>query len=465
MTAPKVVGVVDIGKTNARFALVDLATLGEIAVRRAPNTVRRDGLYPHYDTDRLWDFLTGAIAELNAEHAIDALSVTTHGASAALIGADGNLSLPALDYEFTGPDEFAAAYDTARPPFSQTFTPRLPAGLNLGAQLFWQARRFPEAFAATQWIVTYPQYWSFRLSGVVASELTSLGCHTDLWDFQTDLYSSLVANEGWLDRMPAVRKASDVLGTVKPDLAARLGLRKPVPVLCGIHDSNAALLPHLLEREPPFAVVSTGTWVVVCAPGADLSSLDPARDCLANIDAFGRPVASARFMGGREFSLLIGDGELPLPSPETINRVLGGPIWLLPSVIEGSGPFPDSHARWSVPRAQLDRETQYVAASFYLALMTAECLRLAGAEGDIVVEGPFAADGLYLEMLAAATDSPIVPMHGDSTGTSIGAALLAAIDSHPHEAKSPIVPRPETEMAMRRYAARWRQAVATARAA
>ncbi len=39
----KVVGVVDIGKTNAKFALVDLATLGEIAVRRTPNAVQRSG--------------------------------------------------------------------------------------------------------------------------------------------------------------------------------------------------------------------------------------------------------------------------------------------------------------------------------------------------------------------------------------------------------------------------------------
>ncbi len=122
-----------------------------------------------------------------------------------------------------------------------------------------------------------------------------------------------MANSGWLGKMPKVRRAGDVLGRVEPGLAARLGLRKPVPVHCGIHDSNASLLPHLIERRPPFAVVSTGTWVIVCAPGAELSGLDPARDCLANIDAFGRPVASARFMGGREFSLLI-EGEPALPS-------------------------------------------------------------------------------------------------------------------------------------------------------
>ena len=60
---------------------------------------------------------------------------------------DGDLALPVLDYEHDGPEQLAADYDAARPPFAETGTPRLPIGLNLGAQLFWQARAFPEAFA------------------------------------------------------------------------------------------------------------------------------------------------------------------------------------------------------------------------------------------------------------------------------------------------------------------------------
>ena len=245
MTVPRVAGVIDIGKTNAKFALVDLKTRSEIAVRKAPNTVLIEGPYPHFDVERLWDFLSGAIVELNREHQVDALSVTTHGASAALLDADGNLALPVLDYEYAGPDAFAADYDAARPSFAESFSPRLPMGLNLGAQLFWQARAFPAAFGRAQSIVTYPQYWSYRLSGVLASEITSLGCHTDLWNFQTDLYSSLVVKQRWLEKMPGVRLASDVLGPVRPELMARFGLSRPVPVICGIHDSNASLLPHI----------------------------------------------------------------------------------------------------------------------------------------------------------------------------------------------------------------------------
>jgi len=460
MTAPRVAGVIDIGKTNAKFALVDLQSRSEIAVRKAPNTVVNDGPYPHYDVERLWDFLSSAIAELNAETPIDALSVTTHGASAALLDRDGGLALPALDYEFSGPDELAKEYDAIRPGFAESFTPRLPAGLNLGAQLFWQSRRFPNEFAAATAIVTYPQYWSFRLTGVVASEVTSLGCHTDLWNFQTDLYSSLVERAGWMEKMPEVRRASDVLGPVTPALARRLGLRRPVPVHCGIHDSNASLLPHLIEREPPFAVVSTGTWVIICAPGAELSGLDPRRDCLANIDAFGRPVASSRFMGGREFSLLV-EGDIEEPRGATIASVLSRGAMLLPSVVEGSGPFPRQHAHWTLPRDGLDREAQYTVVSFYLALMTAECLKLADAEGEIVVEGPFATNGLYLEMLSAATGRDVIAMRTSATGTSIGAALLVLDKPEPRpDAGSVIRPRAALADAMHWYATRWREMIA-----
>jgi sugar (pentulose or hexulose) kinase len=456
--SPRIVGVVDIGKSNAKFAVVDLETRSEIAVRRMPNVVLKDGLYPHYDIPALWDFLCNAITDLNREHPLDALSVATHGASAALIDAEGELALPVLDYEFTGPDELTAEYDRIRPDFSESFTPRLPAGLNLGAQLLWQARRFPEGFARARWILPYPQYWSYRLSGVVASEITSLGCHTDLWNFETDLYSSLVLKQGWLEKMPGVRPAFDVLGLVRPELAAKLGLRPRVTVHSGIHDSNASLLPHLLEREPPFSVVSTGTWVIVCTPGGDLSRLDPERDCLANLDAFGRAVPSARFMGGREFSQLCGDAPVP-PHEAAVARVIEEPVVLLPSLTEGSGPFPHRKAHWNKPAHTIDKETSFVGISFYLAMMTAECLELTGAEGDIVVEGPFTANRLYLQMLSAATSRRVVAMTGSATGTSIGAALLARTAAAGAGPKAPYHVVSETaEMAA--YATRWREIVA-----
>ena len=84
---------------------------------------------------------------------IDAIAVTTHGATAALLSDTGELALPVLDYEYAGPEQVAADYDAIRPSFRETGSPRLPIGLNLGAQIFWQARAFPREFARVASIV------------------------------------------------------------------------------------------------------------------------------------------------------------------------------------------------------------------------------------------------------------------------------------------------------------------------
>ena len=460
MGAPRIIGVIDIGKTNAKVAVVDLDTRSEIAVRKTPNVVSGDGPYPHFQVEALWDFICSALAALNGAHPLDAISVTTHGAAAALIDAEGQLALPVLDYEFAGPDALDADYAAVRPAFGESFTPPLPGGLNLGKQLFWQARHFPREFARTRWILPYPQYWSFRLSGVASAEITSLGCHTDLWDFGTAGYSSLVSSQGWRGKFPEVRPAFDTLGPVLPDLVLRLGLGPGMPVYSGIHDSNASLLPHVLMRTPPYSVVSTGTWVIVCSPGGDLDHLNPARDSFANIDALGHPVPSARFMGGREFSLLIPEHARP-PAAAAGSSVLEQGIMLLPSVVNGSGPYPERHAEWTVPPGSLGADTVQAAVSFYLALMTAECLALTGAAGTTIIEGPFAENALYVEMLGAATGRPVISSRSGSTGTAVGAALLA--DRSQHAPRVMVAAEPpqgsgETGERMAAYARRWRQA-------
>ncbi len=419
------IAVLDIGKTNAKVVVLDSATGAEIAVRKQPNAVIRDGLYPHYDIEALWRFALAALKVFASEPGFDAISITTHGAAAVLLGADGKLAMPVIDYEHEYPQDIREAYDALRPPFAETFSPRLSMGLNIGAQLHYQKTAFPEEFAKAAVILTYAQYWSARLTGVAANETTSLGCHTDLWNPKTGAYSSLVDTLAIRDRMAPIRSAFDALGPILPEIAEEIGVS--VPVYCGIHDSNASLLPHLVGRKSPFAVVSTGTWVINFGVGGDLDHLDATRDALANVDAYGRAVPSSRFMGGREFEMLsaeigqVGDAA----ARAVINDVVARGIMLLPNVAPGSGPFPGKVSRW-IGAESASREQRFAAACLYLALMTEACLGLIGAKGPIIVEGPFALNETYLSLLAAITGRDTMALPG-STGTSQGAALLAGI--------------------------------------
>ena len=444
------IAVIDIGKTNAKLALVDAETLQEIAVVTRPNTVRPGPPWPHFDLDGHWEFFLHHLKAFHGAHGVDAISITTHAASAVLLQADGTLAAPMLDYEFTGPNDLAQAYDAIRPDFAETGSPRLPIGLNLGAQLHWLFTTQPGLLERTAYVLTYPQYWGWRLTGARATDVTSLGCHTDLWNPWTGTFSSLVERLGLTGRLAPARRPGETLGQIRPEIAARTGLAQGTPVSVGIHDSNASLYPHVLGRKGAFCVVSTGTWVVSMAVGAERIDLDPTRDLLVNVNGLGQPVPSARFMGGREYELIRQGSDLK-PAPADRAAVLNAGIMILPAVEPGSGPFQGRAMRWTGQPAS--EGEKLVALSYYLAMMTDTCLGLIGAAGPVIVEGPFARNGDYLDMLAALRPDG-VEIAASATGTSIGAALLA-LPGTVAPASVRRHPRPESLDLLRSHARDW----------
>lgn len=443
--------IIDIGKTNVKLALVDLHDLTEVAVRTTPNHVLPGPPWPHYDTVGQWSFLRNALAEMAASHGVDAICVTTHGACAALLDLHDDLAAPVLDYEHPGPESCRADYDLIRPPFAETGSPTLPLGLNLGAQLFWQLRVDPSLRDRIRHVVMWPQFWGHKLTGQVASDICSLGCHTDLWCPAAGDFSSLPAALGLKGKIAPPRAPGDVLGLLLPELQAELGIG-PVPVLCGLHDSNASLLPHLLGRKSPFAVVSTGTWVVSMAVGGHPVVLDPERDTLINVNAFGDPVPSARFMGGREYDL-VQSGKPDTATASDAGQVLASGLMLLPSVVPDSGPFQGRQSRWTHEPAT--DEQRSVALGYYLALMTAECLTAIGAAGPSIIEGPFASNRWFCAMLHAASGRAVLPS-AMRTGTAIGAAMLLTRPTASSDALRSEVPDPK----LAAYAHRWREMLA-----
>jgi len=443
------VAVIDVGKTNAKLALVEEGSLREITVVTRPNTVRTGPPYPHFDLAGHWDFFLHHLRAFHVEGGVDAISVTTHGASAVLLDARGNLATPMLDYEHPGPAALAADYDALRPDFAETGSPRLSMGLNLGAQLHWLMATQPGLRENLAHIVTYPQYWGWRLTGQMACDECSLGAHTDLWNPWLGRFSTLVDRLGLSGKMAPPRRPDALLGHLRPDLATLTGLSRHTPVSVGIHDSNASLYPYLLGRSGAFSVVSTGTWVICMALGGAQIAPDPSRDVLLNVSAKGQPVPSARFMGGREYDL-IAKGDTTPPTDADRAAVLARGVMILPAVDPDNGPFQRRQMAWTT-----DPETpgqRLLALSWYLALMTRTCLDLTGARGPVIVEGPFARNANYLNMLAVQSPDG-AETAASATGTSTGAALLC-LGSSPPPATRP-APLPQDRAALRAYAARW----------
>ncbi len=72
----------------------------------------------------------------------------------------------------------------------------------------------------------------------------------------------------------------------------------------------------------PFAVASTGTWVVTMAAGADVTGLPENRSCLVNVDALGSPVPCGLFLGGREYAQLTEGASSAAATPGDIAAVI-----------------------------------------------------------------------------------------------------------------------------------------------
>lgn len=464
--------ILDVGKTLAKLSL--WSPEGALIERRVRANARvATGSYAALDAAGIETWAAEILRDFAKLADVGAIVPVGHGAAAAIIRGD-SLACPPLDYEDAIPASARAAYEAQRDPFFETGSPSLPDGLNLGAQIFRLEAQDPDLAQGTQ-ILPWAQYWSWLLSGVAASEVTSLGCHTDLWNPLTGSASRLAERHGWAERLAPLRRAGDVLGMLTPAWVARTGLPADTEVHCGLHDSNAALLAargfaEIADSES--TVLSTGTWFVAMrspkdAASLDTGDLDEARDCLINVDAFGKPVPSARFMGGREIETLIGldtrQIDIAADQPALLAAlpgVLASGAMVLPSFAPGFGPFPDARGRW-IARPD-DHAARRAAVSLYAAFVADAALRLIGTKERLLIEGRFAEGQVFVRALAALRPDLRIYIGKAHNDVSYGALRLldATLPSvEPLELVTPL------DVDISSYHDRWRREVSQMEAA
>ncbi len=469
-TAPdKACIVFDVGKTFAKVSAVTAD--GKVrAEKRTRTPIFHTPLYSALDVDTLFDWLLAELKTLAADYAIDRVIPVAHGAACAFLDDELRLVQPLQDYESAIPAAFARSYAQLRPAFAETLSPALPKGLNLGAQIYWHERRDPAMFARVRWILPYPQYWAWRLSGELTCEITSLGCHSDLWSPAAGDFSTLAHARGWAERFAPMRKAWDTAGLVRPQIARATGLSADTKVCVGLHDTNSALAALLLDNgnsDAP-ALLSTGTWFIAMAPGAPIDRLQAERDCLAGVDIFGKPVACARFMGGRAFELITRatgqDGtSRTAVDADTLTSVMHDAALAMPSFLDAGGPYPG--LRGEIRGLRNDTpQTRAALGLLYQALVSTTCLDLIQAGRTLLIEGAAARNPTLCGLIAALHDGP-VQVNGAVSGVTLGAAGLAFRGEAPAPALTRRHVKPLLANEMRAYQALWTAAVNNAIAA
>lgn len=427
--------VVDVGKTMTKLSLWDEAGSQLARVSRPNQRVKSDGYFA-LDAAGIDAWLIDALSQFSEAAPVARIIPVSHGAAAAILRG-GQLAAPPMDYESEIPEAVRDKYDRRRDPFRESGSPALPQGLNLGVQLAYLQQLRPDLFAPGSTIVTWPQYWSWRLCGVTATEVTSLGCHSDLWRPLQDTFSNLVIDRGWRDLMAPTRRAGEILGPILPEVAAATGLPPDTAVYCGIHDSNAALLAargfaEISQKES--TVLSTGTWFVAMRSpqqrsDVHIDALSEAHDCLVNVDAYGMPIPSSRFMGGREIEILSGiDARHVDIVPDqpallaAVDAVARNGTHIRPTFTPGVGPFPDNPGSWV--REPTDDYARRAAVCLYAAMVANESLGQIGARERILVEGRFAEAQVFVRALASLRPNDAIYTSHAHQDVSFGALRL-----------------------------------------
>jgi sugar (pentulose or hexulose) kinase len=455
--------ILDVGKTFSKASLWDEQGVC-IRQRSRPNQSLSVGQYQALDAAGIEVWLKAVLTQFASSGPINAIIPVAHGAGAALIG-NGRLQLAPIDYEWAGVAHDRAIYQSECDAFELTGSPTLPWGLNLGMQMHWLDSLRSSAVSSSV-ILPWAQYWSWLLCGVAASEMSSLGCHTDLWRPFARTPSQLAVRRGWADRLAPITPASSVLGTLAWNWAMETGLSPAVKIYCGLHDLSAALLAARNQRE--FAgrdatVLSTGTWFVAMrsplkADSSVCTALAEKRDCLVNVDVSGAPIPSSRFMGGRELEILIGavaqqcDGHF---SPDTLEHALRAVdcgAMILPTSVPGVGPFPNSKLRWMGTR---QGDSNAIACAYlYAALVADASLDLIGSADTLLIEGRFANAAVFVQALAQLRPSTRIFVSNEENGVARGALRLvndAGVETENLERVSPL------PVDLTKYRAQWRE--------
>ena len=450
--------VFDLGKTNSKLFVFspDGTLLDERRTKPVWQDFRGRSVL---DGDRLFAWMGRELADVAATHDVTRLMISAHGCAFALVRGD-ELLHPILDYEQEIPGSVADVIDPILPDFSETYTPWLPLGFSIARHIYWLETEEPEAFAATEAILCYPQYWVWRFSGRMLAEWSYLGAHSQLWAPLERDYSSLVERLGWRDRFPAIAPAGAVVGETKVTLAD--GSSRTIAVHNGVHDSNAALAYYRMTGLSDFTLVSTGTWVIIINLDCPLGALDQERDMIANVTVNGEPAPSLRFMGGREYDLISENWNKPI-SQTAVERVMERGVFALPSWAAG-GPFPETKGH--IVGGEVSGEERAAVAALYVAMMTDLSLDLIQSENLLVLDGGLAKIDLFTTMLAQLRPTQSVVRSMMSEGSATGAAALAfkALGLKPF--KDETVPVTAGHVpGLEAYRTRWRELADGARAA
>lgn len=292
-----VILIFDVGKTNKKIVLFDEQYKPVYEENKQFEEIKDEDGFPCEDVQLLTNWLKHSFNKLSSDERfkIKAVNFSGYGASFVYIDDENKVSLPLYNYLKPFPEtlknQFYDTYGGEALLSRQTASPVL-GHLNSGLQLYRLKHEKPNQFSKIKYALHLPQYLSYVLTQHAVSDLTSIGCHTLLWNFDENKYHPWVKEEGILKKLAPIVNADSIAGYI----------HHTILIGAGIHDSSSALIPYLAAFQEPFILLSTGTWCISLNPfnKTSLTNEELKQDCLCYLSFQGVPVKASRLFAGYE---------------------------------------------------------------------------------------------------------------------------------------------------------------------
>jgi sugar (pentulose or hexulose) kinase len=427
MRSQPVIAIFDVGKTNKKLFLFDqnYNIVYERSARFLETVDEEGDACENLESLRLSVFDSLRHVFSKKEYCIKAINFSAYGASFVYLDEDGTPLTPLYNYLKEYPqrlkEQFYNTYGGEEAFSLRTASPVL-GSLNSGMQVYRMKHEKPALFQKVRYALHLPQYMSYLISGKGCSDITSIGCHTNLWDFTENGYHEWVRKEGIDAKLAPLATYDEVSKAAFPGNNYLVG--------SGLHDSSAALIPYMVNFHEPFVLLSTGTWCISLNPFNDtpLRVDELKQDCLCYLTYQGKQVKASRLFAGKDHE----DGVKRIADHFNQDAIRYRNVEFNPEIIDRLQKQlnPKGETNVSFLEKDLNAFSTYEDAYHQLMLdimqhqIKSTRLVLNGSPVKrLFVDGGFSKNTIYMNLLAAAFPEMEIYAASMAQATALGAAL------------------------------------------
>lgn len=433
---------IDLGTSAVKGVLVDVgdSVIAQVEVGLTVSRPRPD--WSEQAPEDWWAAVAQVVARLKASAPeafprLSAIGLSGQMHGAVLLDVHGAVLRPAILWNDGRSVAECAVLESAVPRLADVAGVVAMPGFT-APKLLWLREHEPDVFARVAHVLLPKDYLRWRLTGMFATDVSDAAGTLWLDESSRTWSEPLVAATGLtVAQLPAVLEGTTVSGTVRPDVAAHLGLPAGVVVAAGGGDAAAGAVGIGAVNDGD-AFISLGTSGQVFAVTGDYRPYPRAM-----IHAFGHCLPGRWFQMA---AMLNGASCLAWAArwlrEDDIGRLLdrverltdgSGELLFLPYLTGERTPHNDASARGVFFGLDSGTTAEDLVRAVLegVAFAVDECRDCLGQAGTPLrrpaVIGGGARSALWMRILASALGEPLVRYVGAETGPAFGAARLARI--------------------------------------